>query len=102
MNDRVGERRNDRLRRARWRLRGALLWPAFGLATIVDAAIMHWLPISGAGTHWIPALLLAGCLNVAAIALLGGLGGLALRRMRQGLPTIARARPCSACSRRST
>ena len=88
MNERPGERRRDRLRRARWRLRGALLWPTFMAATVGDAAIMHWLPIAGEGTHWVPALLLAGCLNVAAVALLGGLGGFALRRLRPGLPKV--------------
>ena len=88
MNERVDERRRDRLRRARWRLRGALLWPTFAAATLVDAAIMHWLPIAGEGTHWVPALLLAGCLNVAAVALLGGLGGLALRHLCPSLPKV--------------
>jgi len=88
MNDRAGEQRHDRLRRARWRLSGALLWPAFAVATVADAAIMHWLPIAGEGTGWVPALLLAGCLNVAAVALLGGLGGFALRRLRPGLPKV--------------
>ena len=88
MDDRLGEQRHDRLRRARWRLRGALLWPMFAVLTVVDAAIMHWLPIAGEGTHWVPALLLAGCLNIAAVALLGSLGGFALRRLRPGLPKI--------------
>ncbi len=88
MKDGVGEQPRDRLRRARWRLRGALLWPAFAVATVLDAAIMRWLPIAGEGTHAVPALLLAGCLNVAAIALLGGIGGFALRRLRPGLPKV--------------
>jgi len=88
MNDDLAEASGAGLRRLRWRLRGALLWPAFAVLTIVDAAIMHWLPIAGAGTRWIPALLLAGCLNIAAVALLGGLGGLALRRARPSLPKV--------------
>lgn len=88
MNDRVGAARSGGLRRLRWRLSGALLWPAFGLITVADAAVMHWLPIAGSGTRWIPALLLAGCLNVAAVALLGGLGGFALRRVRPSLPKV--------------
>jgi hypothetical protein len=49
---------------------------------------MHWLPIAGAGTGWVPALLLAGCLNIAAVALLGALGGLVLRRARPSLPKV--------------
>lgn len=76
------------MRRLRWRLRGALLWPAFGLITMLDAAIMHWLPIAGEGTGWVPALLLSGCLNIAGVALLGGLGGLVLRRARPSLPKV--------------
>lgn len=88
MNERPSAQRRDRLRRTRWRLRGALLWPAFAVITVIDAAIMHWLPIAGEGTNWVPALLLSGCLNVAAVALLGGLGGFALRRVRPGLPKV--------------
>ncbi len=88
MNDQVGEGGSRGLRRLRWRLRGAVLWPAFGLITVLDAAIMHWLPIAGEGTHWIPALLLAGCLNIAGVALLGGLGGVLLRRVRPSLPKV--------------
>ncbi|MGH2839661.1 MAG: hypothetical protein ACRDKY_02405 [Solirubrobacteraceae bacterium] len=76
------------LRRLRWRLRGALLWPSFALLTVLDAAIMHWLPIAGEGTRWIPALLLAGCLNIAAVASLGTLGGFVLRRVRPSLPKV--------------
>lgn len=88
MDERRAQRRRDRFRRARWRLRGALLWPTFAAATVADAAIMHWLPIAGEGTHWVPALLLAGSLNVAAVALLGGLGGFVTRRLRPSLPKV--------------
>lgn len=88
MRERVVEGRRAALRRLRWRLRGALLWPSFALVTVLDAAIMHWLPIAGDGTRWVPALLLAGCLNIAGVALLGGLGGLALRRLRPSLPKV--------------
>lgn len=88
MSDRAERWSGERLRRTRWRLRGALLWPAFVLATVVDAAIMHWLPIAGDGTHWVAALLLSGCLNVAAVALLGSLGGFVLRRVGPGLPKV--------------
>ncbi len=88
MNDGAAQAGAAGLRRLRWRLRGALLWPTFALITVLDAAIMHWLPIAGEGTRWIPALVLAGCLNIAAVALLGGLGGLALRRLRSSLPKV--------------
>jgi len=82
------ERRRQGLRRLRWRLRGAWLWPAFVVLTVLEMGLLHWLPIAGPGSRWIPALLLAGCLNIGAIAVVGGLGGVALRRMRGDLPKI--------------
>jgi hypothetical protein len=30
--------------RLRWRLRGAVQWPAFALATVAETLIIHWLP----------------------------------------------------------
>lgn len=74
--------------RMRWRLRGAWLWPAFVVVTLVEMFLLHWLPVAGDGTGFVGALLLAGCLNVIAIATLGGLGGLLLRRMRGDLPKV--------------
>jgi hypothetical protein len=82
------QRRQQGLRRMRWRLRGAWLWPAFVVATVLEMGLLHWLPIAGEGSGFIPALLLAGCLNVGAVAVLGGLGGLALRRVRGDLPKV--------------
>ncbi|MGH2943106.1 MAG: hypothetical protein ACRDLN_10105, partial [Solirubrobacteraceae bacterium] len=73
------ERRHAGLRRLRWRLRGAWLWPAFVVLTVLEMGLLHWLPVAGEGSRWIAALLLAGCLNLAAIVVLGGLGGIALR-----------------------
>lgn len=79
----------DRLRRLRWRLRGAALWPAFVLFTLAEVLLLRWLPLAGdGGTAAIPALLLAGGTNVAAIALVGGLGGAWLRRRRSDLPRV--------------
>jgi len=72
----------------RWRLRGAWLWPAFVVLTVLEMGLLHWLPIAGEGSGWVAALLLAGCLNVGAIAVLGGLGGVALRRIRGDLPKV--------------
>jgi hypothetical protein len=66
--------------RLRWRLRGASwLWPAFGVAVVVDAAILHFLPPVGseqqlnapAGLNLVGDLIVAGFTNlflVAAIA----------------------------------
>lgn len=72
----------------RWRLRGAWLWPGFLVVTVLEMGLLHWLPIAGAGSGWIAALLLAGCLNVIAVAVGGGLGGIALRRVRGDLPKV--------------
>lgn len=90
MTDRAADESvHDRLRRLRWRLRGAWLWPTFAVATIADTVLLHHLPIAGDGrTGWVPAFLLAGCVNVVAIAALGGIGGWLLRRRRPDLPKV--------------
>jgi len=80
---------HDRLRRLRWRLRGAWLWPTFAAATLLDTVLLRVLPVAGDGpTGWVPAFLLAGCVNVVAIAALGGIGGWLLRRRRPDLPKV--------------
>jgi hypothetical protein len=88
MDEGVGRRRRDRLVRLRWRLRGAWLWPGFVVLTLLEMLLLHWLPLAGQGTDFIPALLLAGSLNLIAVALLGGLGGYALRRLRPDMPKV--------------
>jgi len=75
-------------RRLRWRMRGAWQWPTFGMITVVDAVVLHLLPIAGEGIGLVPAFLLAGFLNVAAVAVLAPLGGLVLRRRSPALPKI--------------
>lgn len=72
----------------RWRLRGAQLWPAFAIVTVFEMPLLHWLPLAGERTGLLPALLLAGCLNIIAVALVGGLGGVLLRRRRRDLPKV--------------
>jgi hypothetical protein len=75
-------------RRLRWRLRGALLWPTFALFTVADAALLHHLPLAGDSTGYVGGLLLAGFANLAAVAVLGRLGGRWLRGHRPGLPRV--------------
>jgi hypothetical protein len=82
------ERRQAGRRRMRWRMRGAWLWPAFVVLTVLEMGLLHWLPIAGESSGFVASLLLAGCLNVGAVAFLGGLGGIALRRRRRDLPKV--------------
>ena len=78
--------------RLRWRLRGAWQWPAFGVLTVVDALVLHELPLAGdTGPAPVAALLLAGVLNLIAVAVGGTLGGYALRARRPDLPKVVAA-----------
>jgi hypothetical protein len=79
---------HERGRRLRWKLRGAQLWPAFALVTLLEMPLLHWMPLAGGRTGFLAALLLAGSMNIIAVALLGGLGGVALRRRRPDLPKV--------------
>jgi hypothetical protein len=76
------------LARIRWRRRGAWMWPAFALLTIVDAVIGHALP-PGGDTQTVVAAALLGCaLNLIGVVVLSWPVGELLRRMRPGLPRI--------------
>ena len=76
------------LRRLRWRLRGAWLWPTFVVATVLEMVLLHVLPVQGDSTGWVGALLAAGCLNLLAVVVVGGIGGFVLRRRRPDLPQV--------------
>ena len=80
-----GERRGGRLR---WRLRGALLWPTFVVATVLEMLLLHWLPVQGDATGWVGGLLAAGCLNLIGVVVVGGAGGILLRRRRADMPKV--------------
>jgi len=70
--------------RLRWRMKGALLWPAFAVLTLVDAILLGQLPIAGdGGTGFVPALLLAGFFNLLAVGVVGPLIAFGLRRARR-------------------
>jgi hypothetical protein len=78
----------DRLRRLRWRLRGAWLWPTFAALTLAEGLLLHWLPIAGDGTGVLPGVLLAGFFNLVAVALLTPLVRRRVRRARPDLPRV--------------
>lgn len=75
--------------RLRWRLRGATMWPAFGLAVVADTFLLHLLPIAG-DTRPTPfaALLLAFFFNLVAVAVGAPLAGRLLRARRPALPKV--------------
>ena len=73
--------------RLRWRLRGAWLWPVFGLLTLAGGILLHVLPVWGLGPDGIvPGILLAGFINLIVVAILAPLAGRLLRRRRPDLP----------------
>ena len=74
--------------RARWRRRGAWLWPAFAAFTIADAVIGHALPPAGE-SETVPAAALLGCaLNLIGVVLLSWPVGALLRLRRPDLPAV--------------
>lgn len=77
------------LARLRWRLSGAWLWPSFFVLTIADAVAVHDLPLSGdTGLSLVGAWVFAAVISLLAIALLGGLMGRLVRRLRPDMPRM--------------
>lgn len=79
------------LSRARWRLRGGMLWPTFVVVTVLDGLVLHWLPPVRFGFSEVGLPVIAGVI-VATFGNLFLVGALApfLARAR------ARARPVPA------
>lgn len=77
--------------RLRWRLRGAWLWPAFTLLTVVDGLAVHTWPVSGLRTELVPAMILAAGVNIAMLATGAPLVARAVRRRRADLPKMIAA-----------
>ena len=69
-------------------MRGAWQWPTFALLTLLDGVVLHLLPFAGEHIGLVAGFLLAGFMNLTAVAILAPLGGVALRRRRPGLPRI--------------
>jgi hypothetical protein len=76
------------LARARWRRRGAWLWPTFAILTLADAVFGHALPPAGESQSLLGAMLAAVFLNLIAIVLLSVPFGAALRRARPDMPRV--------------
>jgi hypothetical protein len=75
--------------RLRWRLRGAMLWPAFVAAVAIDAILLDRLPVSGdGGPGLFAAVLLAGFLNLGLVAVAAPLAGRWWRGRRPGMPAV--------------
>jgi hypothetical protein len=73
--------------RLRWRLRGAWMWPAFVVFTVLDGILIHVQPIAGDATAIVPAFLLAGFFNLVAVAVVAKMAGWVVRRRwRPDLP----------------
>jgi hypothetical protein len=76
-------------RRLRWRLRGAMLWPAFVAAVVVQAILLEVLPVAGDdGPGLFAAVLLAGVANLCLVAVAAPLAGRWLRRRRPEMPAV--------------
>ena len=88
MGEMARRSRREGLRRLRWRMSGAWLWPTFVVVIVLEAGLLHWLPIAGKGSGLIAGLLLAGSLNLIAIVVIGGVGSILLRRRRGDLPKV--------------
>ena len=85
-------------RRLRWRLRGAWQWPAFTLLTLVDGIVLVVLPpYDGAPENLFPAVLLAGFVNLVAVAVLAPALGRLVRRRRPDLPRLIAADYAGGC-----
>ena len=86
------------LHRARWRYRGAWMWPAFVVLGFADGLIGHALPINSPGQGVFAGLVVGLLLNLLCVVLLSRPVGALLRRLRPDLPVlIARNYAGTAC-----
>ena len=74
--------------RMRWRRRGAGMWPAFVVLTVVDGFVLHALPPDSDSLNLVAAFLLAGFWNFVAVAVIAHPVGAILRRARPDLPRM--------------
>jgi hypothetical protein len=76
------------LARARWRRRGAWMWPTFVTLTVLDGVIGSRLPPTGEGWNGVGAGLVCCFINLFVIAVLAPIVGWLLRRIRGDLPPV--------------
>jgi hypothetical protein len=74
------------LARARWRWRGAWLWPTFVAASLLDGVIAHVRPIIGDRQSFVGGVLAGLIFNLVAVLLCSRPFGYVLRRFRPDLP----------------
>jgi hypothetical protein len=72
--------------RARWRYRGAWLWPMFAVLSVVDGLIGTVLPVSGARQSVAAGVVVGLALNLLSVVLLSRPLGAVLRHRRRDLP----------------
>ncbi len=64
------------------------MWPAFAVCLIADTVLLYRLPVSGSSSSLGDAFVVSGFINLAAVAVLGPLLSVALRRRRPDLPRV--------------
>lgn len=64
------------------------MWPAFVALTLVDGAIIHWLPPSGDSGSAVGGWLIGVFLSLLAIILIAPLLARGIRRFRTDMPTV--------------
>ncbi len=77
--------------RARWRIRGAWMWPAFVVLGVVDGIVGHAQPVAGDGESVLGGIVVGLVLNLIGVVVLAWPVGMLLRAGRRDLPpAIAR------------
>jgi hypothetical protein len=62
------------------------MWPTFVALTVLDACLVHALPLDGDSEALVPALIFAGFWNFIAVVVVAHPVGALLRRVRRDLP----------------
>ncbi len=74
--------------RMHWRLRGAWMWPAFIVFTVVDGVLLHELPVVGDSAALVGMLILAFVLNLVVVVVVSPTLGALLRRRFKDMPKV--------------